>query len=543
VSRRGAGGLRVGALRVGALLAVTLVAVGLLPSAASGEVEGSLEAEHRTVTIHIRDNLFAPSNLTVARGTTVRWVNDGRNTHNVTPSTEEHGSGNLKPGKSYIRTFTDTGTFAYYCTLHGTPTSGQHAALAIGDAAAATPVAPIGGGDHPAPAFKASGRTIRVPADAKTIQAGVDRARKGDLVLVSPGVYKESVKVSTDGIVIRGLDRNRTILDGEFKRDNGVFVVGANGVAVENLTARNYTENGFFWNGVLGYRGSYLTAYRNGDYGIYAYDAQYGQFDHSYASGSPDSGFYIGQCNPCHAVITDVVSEYNELGYSGTNSSGDLSLVNSVWSRNRSGIVPNTLDSEELPPQGEATIAGNLVTGNGEPNAARSETPEFDAVFGGGIALIGSVADVVTKNRVLDNTKIGIALAPNPGIQTNVYPSTGNRVTDNVVKGSSTADIAAVLPTIDDHNCFSGNTFATSAPADIEQAKPCTGTGTGDLTTGAVDIGRFLDTSQNPPGRSYKETPVPKGQRTMPRANRAQARPAGVPVVVDLATIQVPTER
>jgi hypothetical protein len=33
---------------------------------------------------------------------------------------------------------------------------------------------------------------------------------------------------------------------------------------IENLTARNYTENGFYWDGVHGYRGSYLTAYRNG---------------------------------------------------------------------------------------------------------------------------------------------------------------------------------------------------------------------------------------------------------------------------------------
>ena len=161
-----------------------------------------------------------------------------------------------------------------------------------------------------------------MPADAQTIQAAVDRARQGDLVLVSPGVYKESVTIGTDGIVLRGVDRNRTILDGGFERDNGVFVVGADGVAVENMTARNFTENGFFWNGVLGYRGSYLTAYRNGDYGVYAYDSQYGIFEHSYGSGSPDSGFYIGQCNPCHAVITDVVAEYNQLGYSGLERVG-----------------------------------------------------------------------------------------------------------------------------------------------------------------------------------------------------------------------------
>ena len=192
-------------------------------------------------------------------------------------------------------------------------------------------------------------------------------------MLVSPGVYKESVNIGTDGIVLRGVDRNRTILDGEFERANGVFVVGADGVAVENMTARNFTENGFFWNGVLGYRGSYLTAYRNGDYGVYAYDSQYGIFEHSYASGSPDSGFYIGQCNPCHAVITDVVSEYNLLGYSGSNSSGDLFLVNSDWSHNRTGIVPNSFGAEELSPQGQATIAGNVVGDNGDPRATRWE--------------------------------------------------------------------------------------------------------------------------------------------------------------------------
>jgi plastocyanin len=520
-----------------AVLVAAIAAVGIAPRVGAARTP----VVHNVVTNHIRDDLFTPSALNVGAGTTVRWINDGRNTHNVTPDTgKDYGSGNLKPGTSYVHTFADSGTFAYYCTLHGTPTSGQRGALAVGDQSTATPIAPVGAGNAPAPEIRATGRTIRVPSDAKTIQAAVDRAKKGDLVLVSPGVYKESVKVATDGIVIRGVDRNRTILDGEFKRDNGVFVVGADGVAVENLTARNFTENGFFWNGVLGYRGSYLTAYRNGDYGVYAYDSQYGQFDHSYASGSPDSGFYIGQCNPCHAVITDVVSEFNELGYSGTNSSGDLWLVNSVWTRNRAGIVPNSLDSEELPPQGMANIAGNVVDENGNPDAARSETPEFDAALGGGIVLIGSVGDQVTKNRVVGNTKIGIALAPNPGLQTNTYPSTDNQIRDNVVQGSGMADLAAVLPAPDSGDCFAGNTFTTSAPTAIEQAMPC-GAAVGDLSAGALDIAKFLDTSNNPKGLPYKQTPVPEAQRNMPRAANAKARPAGAPPTVDLAAIRLPS--
>lgn len=513
--------------------------VVLAPSPATSRTP----AVYHLVTIHIRDNVFSPPNLDIAPGTTVKWVNDGRNTHNVTPNSgHAYGSGNLKPGKSYVHTFEKAGSFAYYCTLHGTPTKGQHARLVVGNDVSVTPITPVGAGEHRVPRIKASGRTIRVPDDAKTIQGAVDRAKRGDLVLVSPGVYKEAVTVATDGIVIRGLDRNTTILDGEFKRENGVFVVGADGVAVENLTARNYTENGFFWNGVLGYRGSYLTAYRNGDYGVYAYDSQYGQFDHSYASGSPDSGFYIGQCNPCHAVITDVVSEFNQLGYSGTNSSNDLLIVNSVWRRNRAGIVPNSLDTEELPPQGGNTIAGNVVTRNGDPRAARSSTSDFDTVFGGGIVIGGGIDNVVTKNRVVDNAKVGIAVAPNPGINGgSLWPATGNSFTDNVAERSGTADLAALLPSVDDGNCFSGNTFTTSAPANLEQAKPCgAAAGTGDLTTGAIDLGKFLDVSGNPPGKPYKKTPVAPKQRNMAKAATAKGRPAGAPVQVDVATLQVP---
>ncbi|HEY6687699.1 MAG TPA: hypothetical protein VI094_15965, partial [Propionibacteriaceae bacterium] len=65
------------------------------------------------------------------------------------------------------------------------------------------------------------------------------------------------------------------------------------------------------------------------DYGIYAFDSADGLFEHSYASGSPDSGFYIGQCHPCDAVVDQVVAERNALGYSGTNAGGNLQIVRS----------------------------------------------------------------------------------------------------------------------------------------------------------------------------------------------------------------------
>ena len=96
-------------------------------------------------------------------------------------------------------------------------------------------------------------------------------------------------------------------------------------------------------------------------------------FEHSYAAGSPDAGVYIGQCYPCNAVIDDVHAEHNGLGYSGTNSGGNLLIVNSRFNNNRAGIVPNSGSYELCYPQRETTIVGNLVYSNNQP-----DTPAID---------------------------------------------------------------------------------------------------------------------------------------------------------------------
>ena len=125
--------------------------------------------------------------------------------------------------------------------------------------------------------------TLKVPGDYPTIQKAVDAAKPGDLVLIEPGTYKEAVKVETDELVIRGADRDKVILDGGFTEENGIQVF-SNGVAVENLTARNYTSNGVFFTGdygkgftLSGYRASYLTTDNNGLDGNHAFNTTDGR--------------------------------------------------------------------------------------------------------------------------------------------------------------------------------------------------------------------------------------------------------------------------
>lgn len=78
-------------------------------------------ASVRSVTpasVEIRDSKYAPAELTVAPGTTVRWVNHDEETHTVTSDTEAFKSGGLNLDDEYTHTFTVQGVYPYTCALH-----------------------------------------------------------------------------------------------------------------------------------------------------------------------------------------------------------------------------------------------------------------------------------------------------------------------------------------------------------------------------------------------------------------------------------------
>jgi plastocyanin len=71
-----------------------------------------------TVRVAAYDNYFGPRTLTVLPGTTVRWANYGMHDHTVTSHAGLFDSGDLSPGASYAATFTQPGTYSFYCRHH-----------------------------------------------------------------------------------------------------------------------------------------------------------------------------------------------------------------------------------------------------------------------------------------------------------------------------------------------------------------------------------------------------------------------------------------
>ncbi|MGZ6977181.1 MAG: hypothetical protein ACXVJW_03670, partial [Acidimicrobiia bacterium] len=256
--------------------------------------------------------------------------------------------------------------------------------------AMSTQAVPAGAGDgHGGPHRR--GRVLLVGSwrhrqgQFHAIQDAVDAAKPGDWILVGPGDYHEradhandghaddatgGVMITKPGIHVRGMDRNRVVIDGtkpgsaQCASDaaaqdpgpgrsdgtpagrNGIEVFKADGVSIENLTVCNFLRSGSGGNeiwfnggdgsgttGLNSYSGSYLSATSThwvsndlqAEYGIFASNVNGpGVIIHTYASNMADSGYYIGACPNCMSWLVDAHAQNNALGYSGTNSGGRL---------------------------------------------------------------------------------------------------------------------------------------------------------------------------------------------------------------------------
>jgi plastocyanin len=94
-----------------------VVAMLLGPLVGASLAFGAVSAEDANV-VTVDNFVFTPPELTIAVGTTVKWVNHDDIPHSVVDNNKAFRSKALDTDDSYSFTFASAGTFSYFCGLH-----------------------------------------------------------------------------------------------------------------------------------------------------------------------------------------------------------------------------------------------------------------------------------------------------------------------------------------------------------------------------------------------------------------------------------------
>ncbi len=379
-----------------------------------------------------------------------------------------------------------------------------------------------------------------IPGNEPSLAAAIKRLRPGDWLLIGPGdwhprmdyarsqrtaTYPAAMNITVPRVHIRGMNRNRVIIDGtrrgspacsartknqdfgpkdssgQHRGRNGIDALRTSGDYFENFTVCNFLSgsadsgNEIWWNGgddggkigLGSWWGNYLTATSTyfskkhadtaAQYGLFVSNSRGpGSMSFTYASNFSDSGYYIGACPNCRALIDHAHSEFNALGYSGTNSGGQLIVENSEFDRNKTGFVTNSQNSADAPspqngacPTGKTGFKGsnscwifrnNLVKDNNDPNVPAVGDAAIGPV-GTGIVIAGGRNDTIANNRFIHNGAWGVLPT--------LFPDSGHEASTNisnchggVLAGLLPADLGGqTVPCLFDDwgNRIFGNTF------------------------------------------------------------------------------------
>lgn len=372
-----------------------------------------------------------------------------------------------------------------------------------------------------------------VPSEYPTIQAAVDAAEPGDLVRIAAGVYREEVVVpaAKQDIVLRGVDRNRVILDGGKGRHREGIVVHGDGIAVENLTVRGYGSDGILVRPppgakepLRGWRVSYVTAADNGVSGVNATGAEGGWIEHVLASGHGEAGLRIARCQPCDARVSDSVAVNGQTGFEGVDAGGNIVVARSEFRDNRVGLMLQTTVDDETFHQQDTAVVGNVIADNDNRRAAgRGE------LFGVGVVVRGGRRDGLARNLIRGHPGVGVLLTPSEQAPTSEINVQGNLLRENELD-------LAVLPTADHRgsqgSCFAQNRYRTSMPGNIEKSLPCQSDV--PIAVGVVPL------PPAPPRVDWRDVALPGPQPQMPGGTDAKPQPARKPSRIDVAKIGVP---
>jgi parallel beta-helix repeat protein len=345
----------------------------------------------------------------------------------------------------------------------------------------------------------------------QSIQAAVDLASPGDTILVEPGTYIEAgrpcpteptvtcaVVVKKDNIALIGQESQAhpVILQSNGSQDQGFAVAKTDDPGclsdpserIEGSLISGFTVQGFAGSGILLYcaddwRVTAVTAVDNYEYGIFPSHSGPGRVDHSFATGSNDTGIYVGDSHG--ARIDHNTASGNVSGFEIENSTGVRDDHN-LATDNTAGILSFALPFLDIKTNANNQIDHNTVTDNNKPNTCPPGDDVCSVPVGTGILLVAADTNTVDHNTVTGNNSFGIGLA-NFCVVNHVPPavcasldidpnSNGNQLVHNFATSNGLAPdpIIAPLPGADllwdgtgTGNCWQDNTADAIFPAPL----------------------------------------------------------------------------
>lgn len=285
-----------------------------------------------------------------------------------------------------------------------------------------------------------------------TIQAAVNAARPGDVVVVPAGVYRENVTVTTSGLTIRA--SRGAVLDGTGLPGTVGLRVRATtgriaGFTLDGLRVQHYPFTGVLLSGVDDFRLTGGVYDDNEEYGLFPVRCSHGRVDHNTVTGSEDSGIYVGQCT--NVQVDHNLARRNTVGIE-IELSTDIAVADNVATDNAIGAVVQLVPGLAATVTDRVYVTGNVFSGNVAPNAATDPgEPLYRLPAGVGVVNVGGDHVRIIGNIITGNPTAGIGVISLPAdfaaFDPRLDPAPdANIVRGNVVVGNGTRPDPRVAP-------------------------------------------------------------------------------------------------